>query len=344
MKFTLLFLTCLCAFVQTAAKEKEFSDVTITQSTEDDPSTFANILLDMLVEKSILDAPTAEKILATFKVNGVERNPQNAQAFTKATIGTLAIKGDADASNKFIKRLTKLLDQPENQGSQLIAHLLELVLDTDLVNANDGAQLASTNGYGVKIETTRYTSSTQEVEATPAPKGCCSAKLLSPLFELGLSNAQGVTVSNQHRFYLADMTKLYSLMYDCATMGIVCRRHFRRNVAQVATSPKSCDCNGAALEPIYYTGKHAGGFNWDLRFNKLAEATKLQGSGFSAPAVYFYCAKTRGQCGATEPLRSYFLADQTQYLTIDLEEGKKHVAAGAKDEGILCYAWPNAVV
>jgi len=341
MKFALAFLTCLCAFAQSAAKEKEFSDVAITQTTEDEPSTFANMLLDMLVKKTILDEATAGKLLATFKVKGVNRKPSG--AFTKATIGAVTIKGDADASGKFIKRLTKLLDQGTDQGRQLIEHLLELVLDNDLMNANDGAQLAAENGYGVKIETIRYTSSSKNVEATPAPKaqGCCYAKLLSPLFELGLSNSTGAIISTQHRLYVADMMTLYDWINNCPS----CRRPLQRAVAQVATSPKSCDCNGIKLEPFYAAIKHMGEHNFDARHVKLAEAKKLAESGFYSDfAPKFYCATTRGQCGATEPLRSYIPADKTQYLTIDPEEGKKHVAAGAKDEGILCYAWPNARV
>jgi len=351
MKFALISLTCLCLFGQSAAKEKEFSDVTINQSTEDDPTAFVNILLDTLVKKSIVDESTASQILVTFKVKGVERNPQAAKAFTKATIGAATIKGDADASSKFIKRLTKLLDQRADQGRQLIEHLLELVLDNDLLEAQTAAELAATNGYGVKIETTRVSINTQQVQVTPAPakpKGaCCCAKNLSPLFELGLTNSSGAIISSQHRMYQADMQQLYGIINNhCNSEGVPCRRALQRAVAQVATSPKSCDCNGAKLEPMYRSGKHMGGHNYDLRHGKLADAKKLTTeSGFYDDFIpKFYCATTRGQCGATEPLRSFFLADKTQYLTIDPEEGKKHVAAGAKDEGILCYAWPHAVV
>jgi len=148
---------------------REFNDVTITQNFNDEPSTFANILLDLLVKNTILDEPTAAKFLVTFKVNGVNRKTDGAAAFTKATFVNFAAKGDADARRKFIERSLSLFDKPDQSGSRVIEYLMEFVLDNDVLEAQDAANLAGDHGYGVKIETTRYKTNTEQIDINPPP-------------------------------------------------------------------------------------------------------------------------------------------------------------------------------
>jgi len=162
-----VFFGCLYA-IGHSQEEKEFNVVTITESVVDDPSEFANILLDTLVKKPILDESSASRILATFNVKGVNRNTDNAQAYTKTTISTLTIKGDADAANKFITRLTGLFDNHDKQGERLIEYFMELILDNNISEPNDIANLAASNGYGVNIKTTKSWFNTQEIEGNPA--------------------------------------------------------------------------------------------------------------------------------------------------------------------------------
>jgi len=150
----------------TTTEERESNDVTITESYNEEDSTFVNILFDKLVAKSILDESTCSRILATYKVQG--RNSATAQPYTKATIGTCQVKGVAEASKKFINSLTVLLDQHEKQGLGLVKYCMELVLDNDIMQASDAAQLAADNGYGCKIQTSRYSSSSDQLEVTVA--------------------------------------------------------------------------------------------------------------------------------------------------------------------------------
>jgi len=169
MNFVLGFLFLACLYTTGhSQEEREFSVVTITESVVDDTSPFANILLDTLVKKPILDESSASRILATFNVKGVNRNTDNAQAYTKTTIGTMALKGDAEAAKNFINRLTGLFDIHDKQGERLIEYCMELILDNNISEPNDLAQLAAGNGYGVKITTTKSSVSTQEIEGNPA--------------------------------------------------------------------------------------------------------------------------------------------------------------------------------
>jgi len=340
LSLSFIFLTCFYAIGQ-SSNQKEFTDVTITESTSDDPSEFANILLDTLVKKRTLDEATAVKILATFDVKGVNRDPESAQPYTKATINKLVAKGDADAAKKFINRLRGLFDNSKNQGERLIEYLLELVLDNGLMDAKDGAELAANNGYGVNIEVTRFTSSTQEISGKPKPisKGCC-AKDLTPFFEVRID------VGRDH-YYFADVGVFAYYMNTCGG----CRRYINGAVARVASSMDACGCSGVELVPVYhvykafvYKSEHDHIFTTDL-----GEIQSLRAKGYNvadtakqnpnAP-VAFYCAKTQGQCGATEPLLKYSYG-HLHYFTTNQETGNKWVAGGWKADGALCYVWPN---
>jgi len=92
---------------------------------------------------------------------------------------------------------------------------------------------------------------------------------------------------------------------------------------------------GTKLMPVFWTLKGN-----DIRYVNEAEAINLEKSGYMKPVVYFYCAKTKGQCGADEPIRRYYLPGRQHFFTTSIEIGNKKVAAGWIDEGIFCYGWP----
>jgi len=336
-------LVC-CYAVAHSSEEKEFNDVKVTQSLADDQSDFANILLDTLVEKPILDESSASRILATFGLKGVGRN--RGQAYTKSSIGSLAVKGDADAGKRFIKRLTGLFDEKQ-QGLRLIEHLLALILDNDLMDANAASKLAAANGYGVNIKVTRIQESTQEVSSDPVrpvSKGCC-AKNLTPLYEVRINIGRDLQ-------YIAHSKVLVDYMSNCGE----CQRFINYPVARVASSPDACQCLGVELIPVYYIWKpRLYKYEHDHYYTTdLSEAKRLSTQGYillpwpstanapnGNPHVEYYCAKTQGECGATQPLRKYTWAHLHVYATSIEEANKKKIAGGAwVDQGIICYVWP----
>jgi len=167
----------------------------------------------------------------------------------------------------------------------------------------------------------------------PAKKKECCAKHLTPLIGTRLKEDQYYIV------YVADMTRLPKSINDGYN------RYIDHTVAVVAGSPDACDCDGSGtnkLNPVYFTYKGLGGLSFDIRYVlDAAEANALHASGYTKPIIYFYCAKTKGQCGAHEPIRRYFFPGRQHFFTTSVEEGSKKVAAGWKDEGIVCYGWPS---
>ena len=335
-------LVCFYA-VAHSSEEREFNDVKITQSLADDHSEFANILLDTLVEKPILDESTASRILATFDLKGVNRNA--GEAYTQSSVKSVAVKGDKGAGRRFVNHLSGLFDE-EQQGLRLIELLLALILDNDLMEANEASKLAAANGYGVNIKITRIQESTQEVSSDavrPVSKGCC-AKNLTPLFEVRINVGRDL-------HYIADTNVLALYINNCGG----CQRGINYPVARVASSPDACQCLGVNLQPVYYIWK---GFVQKSEHDHymttdLTEAQRLSTQGFALspwgvapnpngkPYVGFYCAKNKGECGATEPLRKYTWYHLHVYATSVEEANKKKVAGGDyKDEGIICYVWP----
>lgn len=61
--------------------------------------------------------------------------------------------------------------------------------------------------------------------------------------------------------------------------------------------------------------------------------------GYRYEGIRFYCAKALNDFNATIPLYRFWTGKRHFYTT-NVEEGKAVVAAGGKDEGILCYIWP----
>jgi len=162
----------LCRAADQEETTKEFSDVTIGESIAEDDSIFVNNLLDLLVKKSILDEPTSSRILVTFKIKGVNRNTDGAEAFTKESISDASVKGDADAQKKFVARISGLLDNTEKREKNVIGYLLELVLDNQLIEGNAAAQFAADAGYSIdiKITTVQTGSEDGDVDVAVRPK------------------------------------------------------------------------------------------------------------------------------------------------------------------------------
>jgi len=214
------------------------------------------------------------------------------------------------------------------------------------MDANEAAKLAAANGYGVSIKTTRTQESTQDVTSDPVrpvSKGCC-AKNLTPLFEVRINVGRDLQ-------YIGDLNLLSLYLSNCGG----CQRFINSPIARVASSADACQCLGVKLQPVYYIWK---GFVYKSEHDHymttdLSEAERLSKQGYALtpwgtpanpngkPHVEFYCAKNKGDCGATEPLRKYTWAHLHVYATSVEEANKKKIAGGDwRDEGIICYVWP----
>jgi len=347
MKLAGVIVLCFYFLAHCAAEEKESSDVTITQNINDDDSEFANILLDMLVKKPILDEATAARLLATFKVKGVNRKTDGAAAFTKADIGTMTIQGNPDASKKFKNSLTSLFDQ-DKQGQRLVEYLLELALDNDLIDEKAAGQLAADNGYGVSIQTTRYSSSTNEIEVKPVPRST-TTKAPTPAPTPAPTAAPAPAKDGCCRRNLVPLYRLYAPQYVThwytpsiyhasyhSTLNPI-RFYMEGSPGRVASSATdNCGCAGPAYIKInvmyvppggaFKTGKHI--------YAKDDEVAAYAKQGYQNNLLpNFYCATTAGQCGATIPLRR-IPNGQGQILS---HQPKEVAGQGST----LCYIWPH---
>jgi len=320
-------------FYALAHSDREFNDVTVTESLSEDHSEFVNTLLDKLEEKAVLSESVSSKILGTFNVKGVNRD--QGSAYTKTTIKSLKVGGDGDAGKKFVSRLASLFGEDE-QGLHLIEYLLELTMDNDVLDAKEGAELAGASGYGVKVKVTRYSSTSEDYQGqaqAPASKQGCCAKDLTPLFEMRINVGRDL-------YYLADVPAFAYYMNTCGG----CRRYINSAVARVAGSASACGCAGVKLQPVYYVYKgfvhgseHDHHYTTDLNDAKNKPGYIPWDGKMDKPA--YYCAKTKGQCGATEALKRYSYGHLHLYTT-SAAVGAKQVAGGWKDEGVLCYVWP----
>jgi hypothetical protein len=113
----------------------EVGESTIVIGTIDEKTipVFVNTMLEFLVVKNIIDVPTANRILVTFKITGKGRfNTAGAQPLTPETISTLPIRADPKTKQRFIELLTVLIANPVPTK---IAHfLLTILLDSGTIN------------------------------------------------------------------------------------------------------------------------------------------------------------------------------------------------------------------
>ena len=84
-------------------------------------------------------------------------------AFTKDDITKCPGKGNAEAHSKFVSRIAGVFQNPHPKGFHIIEFLLEWALDNKVLEIKDAVKEMTTNGYGVKIQVTKYVTRTDEV-------------------------------------------------------------------------------------------------------------------------------------------------------------------------------------
>lgn len=138
-------------------------------------------------------------------------------------------------------------------------------------------------------------------------------------------------------------SRLYTTSYD-ETMNAFLNLSYvpEDSPGQVATTlPIRCICS---LKPVYRVDKPAPTEDHLYTMNEEEADTAVSTQGYINKVISFYCASVLGaDCGASLALHRYKTSNpqQSHFYTTDLNEGKNVTSLGGKDEGILCYIWPN---
>lgn len=96
--------------------------------------------------------------------------------------------------------------------------------------------------------------------------------------------------------YVADVNRLRSNIVPGYN------RYVASTDVRVAASPDACNCDGTQLIPVYEIFKYSATTLWEY-FNTASLEEAINYGQTPKPHIEFYCAKTQGQCGATEVLR-----------------------------------------
>jgi len=185
---------------------KYLSEVEIEDCTQDHLP-FADNILASVVDNSLIDAPTAVNLLATFGYTGASRFGEIKQGQKIDKVANVQVVSDPDSKKKFTENLGKLLSAAKLRQVGLIDCVLELALDNALIDIHAAAKLAIQYGYSISIKVRKIVSQ----PAVPAATGskCRSdvtitgsfAEDLSPFLnqlagELAAAKLLDATVSN----------------------------------------------------------------------------------------------------------------------------------------------------
>jgi len=151
--------------------EPSDNKVTIIRIEEPDfwPS-FINRLLQILVNKKIVDLPTANRILVTFNIPGVPGFPFNPSGERPLNENDV-IHGNPKPREKFFKNFITLWAQkPQHPEQPLAKILLELLIDNGAIDLQTATNLAVTYTIQIQIQSTPEKQEVVEPSLKPGPR------------------------------------------------------------------------------------------------------------------------------------------------------------------------------
>lgn len=131
------------------------SIVSVAKTTPEKRVAFILHILNLLVDKELIEKESAARIITTFGVDGGAKFPKTRKTVTEDSLDDLDVDGTEEAKEKFTTTFTQLLNIKPDQTDRLdvlVKILLEFAIDNRAIQQKDAEPLALTFGYRITVE------------------------------------------------------------------------------------------------------------------------------------------------------------------------------------------------